>query len=119
MLDELSSAVAGLMHTACEQLVLPRFRRLSSKDIETKSGPNEWHMSRPIASADELFRRLAHEPLANAPQIKIMFDIHHLTIQVHVPHGTSRARMQMHGQRGRRDSHVSTLASLDRLLNQL
>ena len=41
MLDELSSAVAGLMHTACEQLVLPRFRRLSSKDIETKSGPND------------------------------------------------------------------------------
>ena len=41
MLDELSGAVAGLMHTACEQLVLPRFRRLSSKDIETKSGPND------------------------------------------------------------------------------
>ena len=41
MLDELSSAVAELMTAACEQLVLPRFRRLSSEEIETKSGPND------------------------------------------------------------------------------
>ena len=41
MIDELSSAVAGLMHAACEQLVLPRFRRLSSDEIETKSGPSD------------------------------------------------------------------------------
>ena len=41
MLDELSSAVAELMSAACEELVLPRFRRLASDEIETKSGPND------------------------------------------------------------------------------
>ena len=41
MLDELSSAVAELMSAACEQLVLPRFRRLASDEIETKSGLND------------------------------------------------------------------------------
>ena len=41
MLDELSSAVAELMSATCEQLVLPRFQRLASDEIETKSGPND------------------------------------------------------------------------------
>lgn len=42
MLDELSSTVADLMSAACDQLVLPRFRRLASEDIETKSGPSDF-----------------------------------------------------------------------------
>ena len=41
MPDELSGIVAGLMRAACEQFVLPRFRRLSHEEIETKSGPND------------------------------------------------------------------------------
>ena len=42
MLDELSSTVADLMSAACDEFVLPRFRRLASEDIETKSSPSDF-----------------------------------------------------------------------------